>query len=267
MNIKTILLCAGTSSRMQPLSNKIFMRYNGKELLLHQIDSLIENNLNDIIIVGNLENIDKIKSLTKGKNANFQYAIQENLSDGIMGGMLSAKPFIKDGDSLLLISSNDYVEKIAIENVLKKAKNSKSNTLICGKHVENYFPGGYLSLDNNNCIKSIVEKPKEGQEPSSLIALMIQFFRNPKQLFKFYEKVSNNNDDAHEQAMQMIFEKEGNAKIVEYNGFWQAIKYPFHQLLLTKHFLSKLDKNIIHKESKIAKNVVIKNSYIEKVFI
>jgi bifunctional UDP-N-acetylglucosamine pyrophosphorylase/glucosamine-1-phosphate N-acetyltransferase len=265
MNPLVLLLCAGTSSRMRPIKNKMLISYLGKPILMHQFDNLVDIGLKDFVIVCNQENLSKIKALFKNRKENINFCIQKDLSEGIKGGVMSAENIIlSQKKPLLIISSNDYVEKNIFKKLLNEAKKTQSETLIVGKNVENYFPGGYMKINSQNHIESIVEKPKKGTEPSDLVALVIQLFKNPKKLLSTYKQVENSQDDAHELVLDIIFKQEKNALCVEYQGFWQAIKYPFHTLALMKHFLDNLDKNVIHKSVKPPKNCIIENSYIEE---
>lgn len=261
-----ILLAAGKCSRMAPLTEKPLINFLGKELIAHQVENIAVSGLQNFIVVGNDDNIEKIKAaLAPYKKLNFHFAVQKNLAEGIMGGVMAAQPFLPAGEAVLVVSANDYVEKFLFEKLFSEAKKSSANTLIVGKKVENYFPGGYLELKDQKMIKTIVEKPEEGKEPSDLVALVIQFFKNPAALFVAYQKVAYQKDDGHEQALQILFDTEKNAEIVQYEGFWQAIKYPFHQLALMEHFLCSLKKSFIHPKAQIAKTAVIKgHCYLEE---
>ncbi len=258
-----VLIAAGQSSRMQPLSNKIFFRYLGKTILEHQINNLIDLGLNNFIIVGNEKNIDQIKKICNVENyskVRISYSVQKDLKAGIKGAILSVEKIIDKSKALFLISSNDFVEKNIFKKVLNQSKNSDSDIYIVGKIVENYFPGGYLKVSHKNQIIEIVEKPKQGKEPSNMINLVIQLFKNPTELFEAENKFSNQNDDAHELALDYLFTKK-KAELVKYNGFWQTLKYPWNHLQLMDYFLKNLKEPFIHSETEISQNVSLKGLY------
>lgn len=261
-----LLLAAGKSSRMEPLGDKIFTKYLGKELILHQLENITSAGLDDIIIVCNEINITKLKKIIKVKKGmRVQFVIQPDLKEGIKGAVVATKKLLPKDKAVLIISSNDYVEKSLYKEVLTKAQKSNPEILMAAKIVDKYFPGGYLQLDNKGFIKTIIEKPNLGEEPSSLVVLMVQYFKNIHQLINEYNNITNELDDAHEQGIQLLLNKGIKAEVAEYKGFWQPIKYPFHQLLLMKYFLDSLKKTYIHPRAQVSKNTTINGiCYLEE---
>lgn len=255
--ISLLLLASGTSSRMNPLSDKIFFEYLGKPILEWQVEnSIAQKNIENIYIVGNEYNIENIKILIETKFSKHQNRIfiiqQEILSDGMKGGILSVENFFPSYHSLCVISSNDIVENWFLEHFLHDETFPQSDIKICGKIVEKYFPGGYLSVNQNNEITHIIEKPGEGNEPSNMINLVIHWFKNPKELFELLKNQENNSDDAYEKSLQILFEKGKKAYAVEYNGIWQSLKYPWHHLDMMKFFLLQLKTSYISESATVS---------------
>lgn len=256
-----LLLAAGKSTRTWPLSEKIFLEICGKTILEHQIQSLLDANFYDICVVGNTENIKRIQMICHSLEGNFSFAIQEDLETGIRGGILSAEKNISKEKPLLIMCSNDVVEKSAFETIQSTAKKSDSKIFLLGKKVEKYFPGGYLevfqkeNIQNRLFLKKIVEKPGEGNEPSDLVTLLIHFFREPEILLSALKNYQTG--DYYEEALQHLFNQEISAEAVEYTGFWQAIKYPWHFLEVTKFFLNHISQSYIHPGASIAKTAVL----------
>jgi bifunctional UDP-N-acetylglucosamine pyrophosphorylase/glucosamine-1-phosphate N-acetyltransferase len=263
---KVIILGAGQSSRMKPLSDKVTLPFCGKTLLEHQINKLTKLNLKNFIIILNQENQKYIKPLCKELelkySIKFSYGIQTDFSLGIKGAFMSAKPYIKKDDEILLINSNDIVENFLFEDIIKKSQEKNINSIICGKIVNKYFPGGYISIDNKGFLTDIVEKPEEGKEPSDLVNILIHYHKEALNFLTYVENSKKiNNDDAYEIALKKYSEK-NNIYVYPYNGYWQAVKYPWHILDLQKYFLKHLN-SYISPNSQIEKNVIIKG----KVFI
>ncbi len=261
--MQIILLCAGVSSRMQPISEKIFLEFCGKPLLEHQIENISSfSDFKDFVIVGNDKNIKRIIDIcSKFKRLNFVFCIQENLKDGMKGAISACKDKIYT--AALVVNSNDIVEKFLLKEVLKISKKSNYDSIICGKIVEKYFPGGYLSINKKGFLVDIVEKPGEGNEPSDIINIVVHYFKNFSEFIKIVEKENNSTDDAYEIGLKKYCKKK-DVFVLRYRGFWQALKYPWHILDLQNYFLSKT-KSFISPNSQIAKNVTIRgNVYIEK---
>lgn len=263
-----ILLCSGTSSRMQPLGDKIFFKYLGKSILQRQIENILEQkNIGTIFLVYNTQNHKKIENLVKNKFdknlKQFFFTLQENLKDGIKGGIASVENFFSFEDSLLIMSSNDIVENWFLEDFLDEKSFPQVDVKICGKTVEKYFPGGYIEIDSEKNVKTIIEKPGEGNEPSHIINLVFHWFKNPQNLFKILKKQENKNDDAYELSLQEIFSSQKICKAIEYIGQWKSLKYPWHHLEMMDFFLDKISgqnissKAFISEKASITGNVII----------
>lgn len=258
---QVLILAAGKSTRTWPIEEKIFFEIRGKTLLEWQIETLQEADFKDICIVGNSENIQKIKEICGKKEGRFFFSTQEDLETGIRGGILAAQQNIHEEKPLLVVCSNDIVEKSAFELIQKEEKKSNSDIFLVGKKVEKYFPGGYLQInceknvDKKKYIQKIVEKPEKGTEPSNLVTLLIHFFRSPKILLSALKKQKEG--DRYEEILQSLFDSGIHAEALEYNGFWQAIKYPWHFLEVSRFFLEKISETRIHPDAHIAKTALI----------
>ncbi len=263
MTPQVILLAAGKSSRTWPIEEKTLFRFLGKTVLEHQINTLLAAGLTDICVVGNKQNITHFQAVCAEIPAGkFDFAIQDNLDEGIRGGILAAEKIIDKHKPLLVVCSNDMVEKSAYENILTAAKKSSSFIFLVGKIVENYFPGGYLCISSQtpNRIDAILEKPGAGNEPSNLVTILVHLYKNPASLLEALHKVIQG--DNYEETLQYLFDSGEAAEAVKYTGFWQAIKYPWHLLALQDYFLQSLTPHVdstavISPKSSINGNVVI----------
>ena len=249
---------------MWPLSDKIFFEYLGKSVLAHQISTLVAASFTRIHIVGNAENLAKIK-VQSAENSlfekvNFSFSTQENLEEGMLGGILSAEPFLDSNAPMLVVSANDFVEKEFFQKLLLIRKTSNSDIFVCGKKVEKYFPGGYLVVDSENHVQRILEKPGVGNEPSDLINLVLHLFTKPAALFTALQEGRVRKAASHygyEVSLQKLIDSGSTAEVVPYDGFWQALKYPWHHLSLMEYFLKSLSGQSIAPSSQIASTAKI----------
>jgi len=262
-----LLLCSGTSSRMKPLSDKIFFEYLGKSILERQIENLLQQEkISQIFLVGNNENRKKIETLITEKFQKFQknihFCTQENQSDGMKGGVLSVENFFPEDNSLLIMSSNDIVENWFLGDFLSNKSFPHVDVKICGKTVDKYFPGGYIEINSEKDVKTIVEKPGEGNEPSHMINLVFHWFKDSRNLFTLLKKQDNSNDDAYELALQELFRSQKSCKAVEYTGEWKSLKFPWHHLDMMNFFLNKIEGQNISKDAQISENSSITGNVI-----
>lgn len=113
--MKTIILAAGISSRLRPLTDKIpkcLIKLGNKTILERTIDNLIYYGLNEMIIVtGYLE--DMIKNFLKSKypNLNITYVYNEvyDSTNNIYSLWLTKKMVL--GDQMLLLDSDILFDK------------------------------------------------------------------------------------------------------------------------------------------------------------
>jgi len=248
--MQVLLLAAGRSQRIQPVPDKNFLKFLGKTLIEHQVANLQKAGFKNITIVGGKHNLDRFKELFPKLTVVEQKALKE----GMAGAVLAMGTKLKN-EPLLIVSSNDIVEQSAY-NAIKKSATKKVDSLIIGKTVKEYFPGGYLKTDSKGLITGIVEKPGAGKEPSNLINLVIHLHKNPKELIKYLTKTKSTRDDRYEVALDKMIKDGKKMLAVPYKGYWQSIKFPWHVFEVKDYFFSKLKRKIA-KSANIAKQAVI----------
>jgi len=257
--MKVVMLAAGRSKRMKPIEDKNFLSFLGKPLIVHQLEIIRKAGLKEIILVGGKHNLEKIEGMAKSLKMKIQVVEQKNLDLGMCGAVLAAKDLIKN-EEVMVLSSNDVVDLKAFQLVMK-ADDRQAESFILGKKVFEYFPGGYLEIDKKGYIKNIVEKPEPGTEPSNLVNLVVHVHKNANKLVQYLEKVSSRNDDLYEQALAKMIKDGIKMKAVEYDGFWQPLKYPWHIHSVFKYLFGKAEKKIA-KSAKIAKGAIINGEVI-----
>jgi len=254
--MKAIILSAGSSTRTKPITDKNLLLFCGKTLIERKIDVLKKYGLKseDIFIVCGKNNFDDIKNL-KIKE---KIIIQKNKKEGQGGGVFSAKNEI-NGDSFLVISSNDVVDENVIKEIIISSKNK--DAIITGLKVDNYFPGGYIKFENNK-ITEIIEKPNKNKVPSNYINIVLHYFKDSKKFFEILEEELKNEEGGYENAITK-FCKIKNVQLLKFDGFWKSIKFPYDILDIKDFYLKeKGPRNKISKTAEISKNAVITNSII-----
>jgi len=265
--VKAIILAAGRSKRMKPIEHKNLLKFCGKTLIVHLIEQLQEAGIQDFVVIGGVHNLEKLQQEIQEWNggAKVEFCEQENLEEGMAGAVKSAANFLI-GQEILLVSSNDIVEVEAYSSVLQASQESAAKVLLLAKKVTSYFPGGYLVKDNQQNISAISEKPGEGNEPSDLVNIVVHYHRSGDDLVKFVQAAKSDKDDLYETALAAMIQEKFQVQAVEYAGFWQAIKFPWHildaaQFLFEKEFRARQGK-IIAGSAQIAPSATIKGDVI-----
>ncbi len=255
--MKTIFLAAGKSTRAQPIADKNFLEFCGEPLILKLLKIAVKGGVENLIIVTNDENQVKIKKLCEENKflENTKIAIQKNEKQGMAGGILAGMQYVDDDDEVLVLGGNDAVDSSVFSEIFKQGR--RNDGAILAKRVKKYFPGGYLKIDKNKKILSVIEKPKEGTEPSDLVNIVVHFFKQAKNLKKVLAETSGEKDERYERALANLF-REKNIVVVEYEGEWRAVKFPWDALAMSVYFL-KNQKPKIHSSVEIATSATLKN--------
>ncbi len=258
--MQVILLAAGQSTRLDPISDKNTLEFCGKPLIEHQVSVLKQAKMRDIAVVANQFNIEKITEILK-KYSNVMVVEQKKLEDGMAGGVLAGASMVKH-KNIMIVSTNDIVDPYVFEAVIQASK-KEVDGIIVGRKVESYFPGGYLKIDKNNLVTDIIEKPGEGKEPSKLVNLVCHVYNDFPAFVSHLKKVKSKKDDLYEVALSQYIKKDKAEMLVyKYTGSWHAIKYPWDVLKLMEFNLKKLEHKI-DKTAVIAKTAIINgNVYI-----
>ncbi|MEK7672807.1 MAG: sugar phosphate nucleotidyltransferase [Patescibacteria group bacterium] len=261
--MKVLILAAGRSKRMYPVTDKNFLNFLGKPLIQHQIEIVKSAGFKDIILVGGEHNLAALMALavelSKKLKLNIEVIEQENLDLGMCGAVLAAKNSIKNSP-VIVFSSNDVVEAEAFKQI-EKMSSTLADSFILGKMVHQYFPGGYLKMDKSAYISEIIEKPEPGTEPSKMVNVVVHLHKKPEVLVKYLEKTKSKKDDLYEVALSKMMTDGIKMMAVEYDGFWQPVKYPWHIQNVFRFLMSKAKKSI-SKSAEIAKSAVINGQVI-----
>ncbi len=171
-------------------------------------------------------------------------------------------PGLLNGDPFILVSSNDIFDSSAYSSLLREYINDKdSSAYITARRVQSYFQGGYLVIDKENKVKSIVEKPPQGKEPSEFINIVLHLHTKPDKLLDYLSHTSSASDDIYEKSLDRMINDGYKIKAVTYTGVWKTIKYPWNILNVMDHFSEQI-KGHISSNSSISEKAVIDGNVI-----
>ncbi|HKZ45697.1 MAG TPA: bifunctional sugar-1-phosphate nucleotidylyltransferase/acetyltransferase [archaeon] len=239
--MKGVILCGGIGKRMYPITeDKFLLKFLGKTLLEHQIETMLKVGIKDFIVVCNPINEDKIKNYFKNLKIKIEFAVQKE-PKGMADALISAK-HILDGE-IIVINANDYCDAEAYEKILDEDKKDV-DSIILGYKVSSYFPGGYLRVSDKSDLIEIVEKPGEGNEPSDMVNIVVHYHKDAKKIIEYFEKTRSEKDDIYERAMSKMSEDGCRIKVIPFSGTFIPFKYPWHAFELLKYFLDNSEARI-----------------------
>lgn len=261
-----IILAGGASSRMWPLKEKSLIKFGQDPLLLTQLRRYEALGFTEAVIVGNPQNIDDMRDIAEQSNLTIKVAVQEN-PIGMGDAVLQAAPQISERDSAIYITQVHDVTNIKLhKDMLNMYRSNPEGTYMAGVKMEEYFPGGYLIVDESGHISGIVEKPGADKRPSKYVNIVAHIHANAGRLFDEIQKQYDagiQSDDHYERAMDILM-KDKPFYLVGYSGRWDALKYPWHTLSIMEAFLNEIEGQTIAEDAFVSdKATVLGNVIIE----
>ncbi|MDP2637867.1 MAG: sugar phosphate nucleotidyltransferase [Candidatus Levybacteria bacterium] len=254
--MQAVILAAGRSSRMFPFENgihKSMIRIMGKPILHYTIEALKNSGIDNIIIVTNGQgSIEKYFEAGQGLGVSIKYVVQEK-PDGAGDALGIADKHI-EGDFILLNAS--HVEVDTFVNDLLKGKKKDIKAVLLAKEKNNFAMQGMLRFSGDR-VEGIIEKPKEGEEPSNVGVVGIYL------LEKGFLEVLRKTPKEHYQLESAIslYTQTNYVSLVVTSKETVSLKYPW-DLLHIKDYLFKKIKRSISNKSEIAQTAEIMGEVI-----
>lgn len=261
-----IILAGGASSRMWPLKEKSLIRFGEESLLVTQLKRYETLGFKRVIIVGNPQNQTELESQV----ADFQKlqidVVVQPEPIGMGDAILRAEPVldIQEGEAVAIYINqiHDMVDLQLHRQMLSAYQEKPDQTYVAGAELDEYFPGGYLVVDDEQRITGIVEKPGADKRPSNLVNIVAHIHHDAQALFdaiRLEYQAAIYSDDHYERAMDALM-REYTYKVIPYAGIWRALKFPWHVLDIMDYFLQQLDGQQIAESAFIANTASIVGS-------
>ncbi len=238
-----LILAGGASSRMWPLREKSLIRFGTDPLLLTQLRRYESLGFEEAIIICNPDNEEAIRALAAQSTLQIQTAVQTEPL-GMGDAILRAAPLLVDHgeDALYITQVHDVTELSLHEDMLKMYRSNPNASYMAGVKMQDYFPGGYLIVDDAGHISGIVEKPGAENRPSPYVNIVAHIHAQAGRLLTAIQaqyEAGISSDDHYERAMDQMM-KDSPFYLVGYSGRWDALKYPWHVLSVMEQFLSQI---------------------------
>lgn len=257
--MKIVLLAGGVSKRLWPLTiDKNLWPFYPDCLLTYNLKILKKLGIKDVVVVINPSSKEAAHKLTKDLDLNITFVVQEEAL-GMGQALLAAEKEIENAE-LLVLNCDDIVDEGLIEKVINGASGTKHDLILVGKKYANYFDGGYFQLEGDRPT-GLVEKPGEGNQPSDLIKLVVDYYKDSSFLLEKLKTITSENDDLYEWAVDQLL-KEKDSFVIPYDGFWLTVKYPWQLLDLLAFTLSKITESKISEAASISPRAVIEGPVI-----
>jgi bifunctional UDP-N-acetylglucosamine pyrophosphorylase/glucosamine-1-phosphate N-acetyltransferase len=258
--MRAVILAAGEGTRLKPITSSIskpMIPLAGKPLLEHNILGLKNAGIYELLIIVGYK-----KELIKGYfkdgqefGVNIEYITQEEYL-GTAHATGYAKEFVNK-DTFLMMYGDIFVDQNVFKEIIKTFEESKADGLISLLEVDNPQNYGIITLDSENYVKDIIEKPSLDKNVGNLANAGIYIF--PSLIFDAIDKtkLSKRNEYELTDSIEILIHS-FNKNIIGYTMkgiYWNDIGLPWQLLEVNEYILKTLKGSI---EGKIEDNVVIK---------
>ena len=257
-----VVLAGGASSRMWPLREKSLLRFGDEPLLVSQLRAYESMGFHEVIVVGNPSNQADIQNLLNGLSDRLKSTLViQHEAKGMGDALLQIAPVLagREANAIYINQVHDVVEERLHAALLSAYHEDANASYLAGVEMKQYFPGGYLIVDEQQRITGIVEKPGAGNEPSPYVNIVAHIHPHAGRLLdairaEYARELTS--DDHYERAMDALM-KQHSFKLVPYSGRWDALKFPWHVLDVMDSFLSRIQGQTIAPSAFIAPSASI----------
>ena len=257
--IDVLLLAGGESTRFWPFTDKNLTSFFGKSLLYWHFEQLVRIGCNRVVVVTNKESNESLQRVPVPKKLRVEYVIQSGVGQG--HAVLSAKDLFGKNPALVLNASDIYEDDL-LRDIGNAYKKDPQSIHIAAVKVTSYFPGGYLKLNSTNTIQEIIEKPKEGKEPSDIVNLVVDVIPDMESFCETVKTFGRYPADGYERALNKMIKSGIIAKPFITTTRWLYLKYPWHILSVMDMCLETITDQHIDRSVKIGKFVTIEGPVI-----
>ncbi|MEN8251977.1 MAG: sugar phosphate nucleotidyltransferase [Patescibacteria group bacterium] len=169
--MKGIILAGGTGSRLWPLTaqtSKQMLPVGGVPMIFHPLNILIKAGIKDILIIVSPEHsgrfMNMLEPLLRPHGINILSGIQE-VPAGLPEAFTIGEPLIGDDNVTLILGDNIFEDTDTVANAIK---DFDSGGCVFAKEVSDPERFGVATVDENNIVTNIVEKP---EKPESNLAV------------------------------------------------------------------------------------------------
>ena len=193
---KGIILAGGMGTRMSPLTkavNKQLLPLYDKPLIYYPLSVLMLAGIKKILIIVNKGQLNQFtKILPEKNNLGVSIEYKEQLKPGGLPQAFTIGEKFIGKDSISLILGDNFFYGQSLTKILKKNINLKTGATVFIHPVKNPQLYGVATLDINNKVTKLIEKPKNSK--SNLAVTGLYFFDNKVVEFTKKLKPSKRNE-------------------------------------------------------------------------
>ncbi len=220
--MKGVILAGGLGTRLYPLTfvtNKHLLPVYNKPMIFYPIQTLINAEVKDILVVTSGPHVDHFLGVLKGGEKlginHLEYAYQEKPDGGIADALSLAEDFA-DGDCLAVILGDNTTDA----NIKTSVENFKDGSLIFLKEVSDPARFGVPTFDpeDKSKIIKITEKPKGAPDSNFAVTGLYIYDNN---VFEYIKKIKpSDRGELEISDVNNCYIEDGKLNWALLEGFW-----------------------------------------------
>ena len=264
---KAVLLAAGDSTRMLPLSAnqpKHLLPIAGKPLIFHTIEALEKAGITETLVVYGYH-AEKLSKAVETQSWKMKVSfVNQKERKGTAHAAGHAKKFIGK-DNAILMNGDVMVGPGTFEGLIERHKKRKFDMTLSVKPIEDPSAYGVVKVQRGKA-KALIEKPEPDQLVSNLVNAGIYAVSNP--LWEAIENTDLSPRGEYEitDSISMLIDK-GNVGAYSMPSWWLDIGKPWDLLVANELYLGQSKRRIdgtVEDGAVVKGDVVIKEGTIIK---
>lgn len=177
MNTKGIILAGGTGTRLLPMTaviSKQLLPIYDKPMIFYPLSTLMLAGIRDVLLISTPEDIGRFERLLgngERLGMSINYTVQDS-PEGIAQAFILGESFIGNNQVALILGDNLFFGNELKSHLTRALRNTKGATIF-GYPVKDPQRYGVVEFEENGCVTSIQEKPKNPQSRYAVTGLYV----------------------------------------------------------------------------------------------
>jgi UDP-N-acetylglucosamine diphosphorylase/glucosamine-1-phosphate N-acetyltransferase len=254
--MKALVLTAGLGKRLSPLTSnrsKAMLMIAGRPVIDYIFESLLENDIDDVVIVVGHGREELIDHFQHGVNMGLQvrYVIQHE-QKGVEHAILSARGELDSEEQFLLVNGDVLVEPEMVTRTISNYKTMDASVAMLVTLVSTPEQYGTVKIGKNGAVEKLVEKGGPDRYVSNYAVAGVSVFRN--EIFSMLEKYGT-----MENAIEHMIADKHSVTACVWEREWAEFTWPWDILKANRMVMDRILKG---KGSYIAETADVHDSAV-----